>query len=43
MADYFTHFSCLLDVSTPDNAAAALALYSLLSVVRTFGADRGVN
>lgn len=31
MADYFTHFSCLLDVGTPDNAAAALALYNCLS------------
>lgn len=31
MADYFTHFSCLLDVGTPDNAAAALALYNSLS------------
>ncbi len=27
MADYFTHFSCVLDVSTPDNAARALDLY----------------
>src|SRR5260370_10810994 len=27
MADYFTHFSCLLDVGTPDNAARALDLY----------------
>lgn len=24
MADYFTHFSCLLDVGTPENAARAL-------------------
>lgn len=31
MADYFTHFSCLLDVGTPDNAARALDLYSDLS------------
>lgn len=31
MADYFTHFSCLLDVRTPDNAAAALELYNNLS------------
>ena len=23
MADYFTHFSCLLDVGTPENAARA--------------------
>jgi len=27
MADYFTHFSCVLDVGTPDNAARALDLY----------------
>jgi hypothetical protein len=27
MADYFTHFSCVLDVRTPDNAARALDLY----------------
>ena len=31
MADYFTHFSCLLDVGTPDHAARALALYNALS------------
>lgn len=31
MADYFTHFSCLLDVRTPDNAARALELYNALS------------
>lgn len=31
MADYFTHFSCLLDVGTPDNAALALDLYNKLS------------
>ena len=30
MADYFTHFSCLLDVSTPDKAARALALFQEL-------------
>ncbi len=27
MADYFTHFSCLLDVGTPDKAARALDLF----------------
>ena len=27
MADYFTHFSCLLDVGTPDKAARALGLF----------------
>lgn len=32
MADYFTHFSCLLDVGTPENAARALDLYNALSV-----------
>ena len=26
MADYFTHFSCLLDVGTPERAAAAMAI-----------------
>ncbi len=30
MADYFTHFSCLLDVGTPQNAARALDLYNTL-------------
>jgi len=28
MADYFTHFSCLLDVGTPGNAARALDIYN---------------
>jgi len=27
MADYFTHFSCLIDVSTADKATRALALF----------------
>ncbi|MCO5158298.1 MAG: hypothetical protein M9945_16375 [Aquamicrobium sp.] len=31
MANYYTHFSCLLDVGTPDNAAQALDLYNRLS------------
>ena len=31
MANYFTHFSCLLDVGTPENAARALELYNALS------------
>ena len=30
MADYFTHFSCLLDVGTSDKAARALALFEEL-------------
>jgi len=30
MADYFTHFSCLFDVGTPDKAARALALFQEL-------------
>lgn len=30
MADYFTHFSCLLDVGTPSNAALAVALFQQL-------------
>ena len=28
MADYFTRFSCVLDVGSPENAARALDLYS---------------
>lgn len=35
MADYFTHFSCLLDVGTPENAARALDLYNRLSEAGT--------
>ena len=31
MANYYTHFSCLLDVGTPENAARALELYNALS------------
>ncbi len=31
MADWFTQFSCLLDVGTPENAARALDLYNTLS------------
>ena len=31
MADYYMHFSCLLDVGTPENAARALDLYNALS------------
>lgn len=31
MADSFTHFSCLLDVGSPENAARALELYAALS------------
>ncbi len=31
MADYFTHFSCLLDVGAPEKAALALDLYNALS------------
>ena len=37
MADYFTHFSCLLDVGTPENAARALELYKALSAGRRLG------
>ncbi len=29
MADFFTHFSCVLDVGTHDNAARALDLYQV--------------
>lgn len=31
MANYLTHFSCLLNVGTPENAARALELYNKLS------------
>lgn len=31
MAEFFTHFSCVLDVGTPENAARALDLYNTLS------------
>ncbi|MGE6741218.1 hypothetical protein ACQKGC_13175 [Allorhizobium pseudoryzae] len=31
MADYFIHFSCLLDVGSPENAARALDLYNALA------------
>ena len=31
MADYFTHFSCLLDVGAPEKAALALDRYNALS------------
>ena len=31
MADYFTQFSCALDVGTPENAARALDLYNACS------------
>jgi hypothetical protein len=37
MADYFTRFSCLLDVGTKDNAETALDLY------RTFMAEASRN
>jgi hypothetical protein len=30
MADYFTHFSCLIDFGTPDKADRALALFQSL-------------
>ena len=29
MADYFTQFSCVLDVGTPDKAVAALDLFEM--------------
>ncbi|WP_299566704.1 hypothetical protein [uncultured Sulfitobacter sp.] len=32
MADYFTHFSCLIDVGSADKAARALALFQELRV-----------
>lgn len=27
MADYYTHFSCLIDVGTPERAAAAMTIF----------------
>ena len=39
MADYFTHFSCLLDVGTPENAARALDLYIVAGVAEEEGED----
>ena len=41
MADYFTHFSCLLAVGTPGNAAKAVALYQRMT--RTTVATSGFN
>jgi hypothetical protein len=32
MADYFTHFSCLLDVGAADNAPAALAIHAQMAI-----------
>lgn len=40
MADYFTHFSCLLDVGA-DNVEAALALYAQMA--RDLEADDGLS
>ncbi len=31
MADYFTHFSCMFDVLTPENVVRALEIYRTLS------------
>ena len=42
MADYFTHFSCLIDVGTPDKAARALALFQSLRAADQDGDDPGV-
>lgn len=38
MADYFTHFSCVLDVGTPEKAVAALDL-----VLRLRAEDEGAD
>lgn len=43
MADYFTHFSCLLDVGTPDKAARALALFQSLREADQDADDREVT
>jgi hypothetical protein len=32
MADYFTQFSCVLDVGSADNAAAALAIHAQMAI-----------
>lgn len=32
MADFFAHFSCLLDVGTSENAARVLDFYNALSL-----------
>jgi hypothetical protein len=40
VADYFTHFSCVLDVGSPENAAAALALR--VQMAAELEADDGV-
>lgn len=42
MADYFTHFSCLLDVGSPDKAARALALFHDLRAADQDADDRDI-
>ena len=32
MVDYFTQFSCVLDVGDADNAAAALAIHAQMAI-----------
>ena len=39
MADYFTHFSCLIDVGSPDKAARALALFQELRAADQYADD----
>jgi len=39
MADYFTHFYCLLDVKTPENAARAIELYHELQEAHRYITD----
>ena len=43
MADYFTHFSCLLDLGSPDNAARALALFQELRAADQDADDQEVS
>ena len=43
MADYFTHFSCLLDVGTPDKAVRALALIQELRAADQDAGDPEVS
>lgn len=39
MADYFIHFSCVLDVGTPDNATCVLDIHRDLDVELQAGGD----
>ena len=43
MADYFTHFSCLIDVGSPEKAARALALFQGLRAADQDADDQEVS